>query len=113
MSDTLASDTIIDLSQARPVGSFESEITADTTSEDEIRDMGDFGVIVVNDLRKAGQECLLFEKDGVKITWSDWNLEVEKNNPDNKKASAYLSNIFYDGSILTKTIRAATVEQTF
>ena len=102
MSNTLISDTHIDLSQAKPVGLSGSGKTLALTGENEIRNMGDFGVIVVDSLWDENREYLLFEKDGVKIFWHDWDLEVENNNPDNKKASVYLSEKFYDGIYIDK-----------
>ncbi len=43
--------------------------TAELTNENEIRNMGDFGIIVVDSLWDENRKYLLFEKDGVKIFW--------------------------------------------
>ena len=102
MSNTLVSDTVIDLSQAKPVGLQGSGNTAETTSEDEIRSMGESGIIIVDSFWDENQEFLLFEKDGVRIIWHDWDLEVENANPDNKKVDVYLSEKFYDGIYIDK-----------
>lgn len=102
MSDTLVSDTIIDLSQAKPVGLSGSAATTEITSEDEIRNMGEFGVIVVDDLLDRNLDVLLFEKDGVSITlhregYSSF-YQIKNENPNNKKADIYMyDTIFYDG----------------
>ena len=102
MSDTLVSDTIIDLSQAKPVGLSGSANTAEITSEDEIRSMGEFGIIVVDDVLDERLDVLLFEKDGVSITLhhEDNGLfyQIKNENPNNKKADIYMyDTIFYDG----------------
>ena len=95
------SGSVIDLSQAKPVGFRETGIQAEITGEDEIRDMGNEGVIVVNKLFEKNRPLLLFEKDGVKIYWH-WSpdetyCEVLNENPGNKKATFILKEVLHDG----------------
>ena len=102
MSNTIVNNAGIDISQAKPVGLSGDANTAEVTSEDEIRNMGEFGVIIVDDVLDENLDVLLFEKDGVSITLhhEDNGLfyQIKNENPNNKKADIYMHDtIFYDG----------------
>ena len=90
MSETLAGGTAIDLSQARPVGTVQIE-RVKNTEEDEIRAMGEDGIIVVDDVLDEIKEILLFEQDGVSvylhyISGSGWNMKLKNENINNQSA---------------------------
>ncbi len=107
MADTLSRGNNIDLSQAKPVGASGSSEAAALTTDDEVRAMGEYGVIVVDKLLGVYRDQLVFEQDGVTVTLRSYDyehyFEVKNNNPDNKKVDVIFSDkIFYDGLYLEK-----------
>ena len=118
MSETLANDSFIDLSRATPVGTAGRSAAAPTTTEDEIRSMGEVGVIVVDRLPDYDRDVLLFERDGVSIVWhfipNGWCFTVSNGNMENREVSVSSSEaVFYDGIYLDDlrgTARSITLD---
>ncbi len=90
MSETLTGGTVIDLSQARPVGAVQSEHAAKITEDDEIRAMGEDGIIIVDNVLDEKKEILLFEQDGVSVHLclmsGGWNMKIKNENINNQSA---------------------------
>ncbi len=79
---------------------------ATPTSNEEIRAMGETGVIVVDSPIYDINEVLLFEKEGVSVTLhhdvigpddeEEWYIEIINQNPINKKSRFQLDTILFD-----------------